>query len=175
VKRGRPAGGRTASDPADARVTLAAVAGAHGVAGEVRLKLFAESVDSLKRHKRLFACDRPLTLAAVRPGSGGAIARFAELSDRDSAEALRGALLSVPRSELPPLDEGEYYHADLIGLACEAADGTPLGTVVTVENFGAGDLLEIERPGGKRALIPFREGIADLADGRIVADPAFLA
>jgi 16S rRNA processing protein RimM len=88
---------------------------------------------------------------------------------------LRGQLLSVPRTELPPLDAGEYYHADLIGLACQGADGTPLGTVVAVENFGAGDLLEIERPNGMRALIPFRDGVADLRDGRIVADPAFLA
>jgi 16S rRNA processing protein RimM len=81
----------------------------------------------------------------------------------------------VPRGELPPLGEDEYYHSDLIGLPCVDAEGAELGTVVAVENFGAGDLLEIERPGGKRALIPFRPGIADLADGRITADPAFLA
>lgn len=157
------------------RVTLAAVAGAHGVGGEVRLKLFAESLDSLKRHRRLFADARTLTLEAIRPGSAGAIARFAEIGDRNAAEALRGQLLSVPRDELPPLGAGEYYHADLIGLPCVDAAGAPLGTVVAVENFGAGDLLEIERPDGKRALTPFRPGIADLADGRIVADPAFLA
>ncbi len=175
MTKGRPAGGRPASDTAEARVTLAAVAGAHGVGGELRLKLFGEGLDSLKRHKRLFAGERPLTLETVRPGSGGAIARFEEIADRDAAEALRGALLSVPRAELPPLEAGEYYHADMIGLACEGADGTPLGTVVAVENFGAGELLEVERPNGKRALIPFRDGIADLVDGRIVADPAFLA
>jgi 16S rRNA processing protein RimM len=157
------------------RVILAAVAGAHGVGGEVRLKLFAESLDSLKRHKRLFADGRTLTLEAVRPGSAGAIARFAEIGDRNAAEALRGQFLSVPRDELPPLGAGEYYHADLIGLPCVDAAGAPLGNVTAVENFGAGDLLEIERPDGKRALIPFRPGIADLADGRIVADPAFLA
>ena len=159
----------------EALVTLAAVAGAHGVRGEVRLKLFAESLDSLGRHQRLFADGRALTLEALRPCAGGAIARFAEIADRDSAEALRGALLAVPRSELPPLDEGEYYHSDLIGLPCETEAGEPLGTIVAVENFGAGDLLEVEGSGGKRALIPFRDGIADLKDGRIVADPAFLA
>ncbi len=175
MKSGGPAGGRPGSDAAQDRVTLAAVAGAHGVGGELRLKLFAESLDSLKRHKRLFAGERALTLTAIRPGSGGAIARFGEIADRDAAEALRGTLLSVPRAELPPLDEGEYYYADLVGLACEDAEGTPLGTVVAVENFGAGDLLEIERPNGKRALIPFRDGIADLVEGRIVADAAFLA
>ena len=159
----------------ETHVTLAAVAGAHGVHGEVRLKLFAESLDSLSRHARLFAGGQALTLKALRPGGGGGIARFAEVADRASAEALRGALLTVPRAELPPLDDDEYYHSDLIGLACETEAGEPLGTVVGVENFGAGDLLEVERPDGKRALIPFRDGIADLEDGRIVADPVFLA
>jgi 16S rRNA processing protein RimM len=160
---------------AEPLVTLAAVAGAHGVGGEVRLKLFARDLDSLKRHERLMAGDRVLTLISVRPGSAGAIARFAEVADRAAAEALRGQLLAVPRSALPALEEGEYYHADLIGLLCEGADGAPLGAVVAVEHYGAGDLLEIEKPDGKRALIPFRPGIADLADGKVIADPAFLA
>lgn len=157
------------------QVILAAVAGAHGVGGEVRLKVFADSLDSLMVHKRLFAGERMLTLKSVKPGSNGAIARFAEIADRGAAEALRGQALSVPRDELPALAEGEYYHADLIGLTCVDAAGAPLGIVIAVENFGAGDLLEIERPDGKRALIPFRPGIADLADGGILADPAFLA
>ena len=160
---------------AEPRVTLAAVAGAHGVRGEVRLKLFSQSLASLERHQRLFAGERALTLLDVRAGGGGAVARFAEIGDRNAAEALRGQLLSVPRSELPALGEGEYYHSDLIGMPCESEAGKPLGTVVAVENFGAGDLLEIERPNGKRALIPFRPGVADLEDGRILIDPAFLA
>jgi 16S rRNA processing protein RimM len=159
----------------ESRVILAAVAGAHGVGGEVRLKLFAEGVESLKRHKTLLAGDRPLTLKSVKPASVGAIARFAEIADRAAAEALRGQLLGVPRAALPPLEDGEYYHADLIGLRCESETGEPLGTIVAVENYGAGDLLEIARPDGKRALIPFRPGIADLEEGRVVADPAFLA
>jgi 16S rRNA processing protein RimM len=156
-------------------VALAAVAGAHGVGGEVRLKLFAESFDSLRRHRQLFAGSRALTLASLRGGKGDPIARFAEIGDRAAAEALRGQILSVPRSALPPLDEGEYYHADLIGLACVSPAGELLGAVVAVENFGAGDLLEVERPNGTRALVPFRKGIADLEESRIVADPAFLA
>jgi 16S rRNA processing protein RimM len=160
---------------AEPEVTLAAVAGAHGIGGEVRLKLFAEGLESLKRHKKLQAGDRTLTLKSVKPGSAGAIARFAEIGDRAAAEALRGTLLTVPRSALPPLGEGEYYHADLIGLPCQSESGEPLGTVVAVENFGAGDLLEIERADGKRALVPFRPGIADVEEGRVVADPAFLA
>ena len=157
------------------QIILAAVAGAHGVGGEVRLKLFAEGLESLKRHKTLLAGDRPLTVKSIRPGSAGAIARFAEIADRGAAEALRGSLLGVPREALPALDKGEYYHADLIGLPCVDPEGGALGEVVAVENFGAGDLLEVERPDGKRALIPFRSGIADLVDGRIVADAAFLA
>jgi 16S rRNA processing protein RimM len=160
---------------AEPQVILAAVAGAHGVGGEVRLKLFAEGLDSLRRHERLFAGERALTLKSVKAGSAGAIVRFAEISDRGAAEALRGQLLTVPRSTLPSLDEGEYYYADLVGLPCESGSGELLGTVVAVENYGAGDLLEIERPDGKRALIPFRPGIADLSEGRVVADPAFLA
>ena len=159
----------------EAQVTLAAVAGAHGIGGEVRLKLFADSLDSVKQHERLFAGERVLTLVSLRPGGGGAIARFAEIPDRNAAEALRGQLLSIPRSELPPLAEGEYYHADLIGLPCESQEGAPLGTVVDIQNFGAGDIIEIERPDGKRAMIPFRAGIADLRGDRIVADPICLA
>ena len=160
---------------AEPRIILAAIAGAHGIGGEVRLKVFAEGLDSLKRHKLLYAGERALTLESVRPGSAGAIARFAGICDRTQAEALRGALLGVPRAALPPLADGEYYHADLLGLACVSAAGEILGTVVGVENFGAGDLLEIERPDGKRALVPFRPGVADLEAGRVVADPAFLA
>ena len=156
-------------------VVLAAVTGPHGVRGEVRLKLFTESLDNLMRHKRLFAGERPLTLAKIGPGRDGAIARFSEIADRSAAEALRGQSLSVPRSELPPLGEGEYYHADLIGLPCEDEQGAPLGTVTGVENYGAGDLIEVERPDGSRALVPFRDGVARLEQGRIVADPVFLA
>jgi 16S rRNA processing protein RimM len=156
------------------QVALAAVAGAHGIGGEVRLKLFAESADSLKRHKQVRVGERVLTLAALK-GDRTPIARFAEVSDRTAAEALRGRLVTVPRSALPPLEEGEYYHADLIGLPCESSSGEPLGTVVAVEDFGAGDILEIEKPDGRRTMVPFRPGVADLVEGRIVADPEFLA
>jgi 16S rRNA processing protein RimM len=155
-------------------VTLAAIAGAHGISGEVRLKLFAESADSLKRHEQVRVGDRLLTLVSLRAG-GEPIARFAEVKDRSAAEALRGLLVAVPRESLPPLGEGEYYHSDLIGLACVTVQDEPLGTVVGVENFGAGDILEIEKPDGRRAMLPFRAGIADLVNGRIVADPEFLA
>ena len=157
------------------QVTLAAIAGAHGISGEVRLKLFAESIDSLRRHQAVQVGDRRLTLKSVKPGAGAAIARFAEIGDRTAAEGLRGQVLTVPRSALPPLEEGEYYHADLIGMACESAAGEPLGSVVAVENFGAGDIVEIEQPNGRRTMVPFRPGVADLAGGKLVVDPLFLA
>ncbi len=137
---------------AERTVTLAAIAGAHGVTGEVRLKLFAESLDSLRRHKSYNG--GALTLKSLRAHKGGAIARFAEIGDRNAAEALRGQLLTVPRSELPPLGEGEYYHSDLIGLRCISTDSTEVGICIAVENFGAGDILEIEKPDGKRFMVP---------------------
>lgn len=153
-------------------VTLAVIIGAHGVAGEVRLKLFAESVDSLKAHKSFN--DGALTLKFVRPGNNGAIARFAEIPDRTTAERLRGTELSVPRDALPPLEPGEYYHADLIGLPCISTDGEDLGLCVAVENFGAGDVIEIERPGGKRFMVPMKPEAVPEWGERIVIDAVFV-
>ena len=157
------------------RVALAAVAGAHGVKGELRLKLFADSVESLARHSRLYVGGRELALKDIKDGGKTAIARFEGISDRSAAEALRGSLVEIDRDKLPPLEEGEYYHADMIGLTCVDDAGKPVGTVIAVENFGAGDLLEVERPDGKRSLIPFRDPVARLDGERIVIDPEFLA
>ena len=165
--RGRATGGE--------RIALAAVAGAHGVKGELRLKLFTDSIDSLKCHSTLFIGGAERKLQSVRPGPSGAVARFDGIADRSAAEGLRGSLVEIDRSALPPLEEGEYYHSDLIGLSCVDNEGKPVGTVVAVENYGAGDLLEVERADGKRSLIPFRPGIADFAGGRIRLDPEFLA
>ena len=142
----------------DQPVTLAAVIGAHGIAGEVRLKLFGEGVATLRRFRAFN--DSSLTVSALRDdGKGGAIARFAEISGREAAERLRGTALTVPRALLPALAEGEYYHADLIGLRAVSTEGAELGTCVAVANFGAGDVLEIERPAvegkpGKRFMVP---------------------
>lgn len=155
-------------------VILAAVVGAHGIKGEVRLKLFAENVESLRQHRSVSVGGRPLTLLSVK-GEGTPVARFAEISDRTAAEMLRGQTLTVPRAALPPLEEGEYYHADLIGLPCEGPDGAFLGTVKAVENFGAGDIIEIEKPDGKLSMAPLKPGAADIGDGKIVVDPLFLA
>ena len=160
---------------ADKRVALAAVAGAHGVKGEVRLKLFSDSAASLASHKKLFVGGAEHRLLSVRDGGKTAVARFQGVADRTAAEALRGQLVEVDRGALPPLEEGEYYHADLVGLQCFDREGQEIGTVVAVENFGAGDLLEVELPDGRKSLIPFRDGIADLVDGRILLDPEVLA
>jgi 16S rRNA processing protein RimM len=157
------------------RIALAAVAGAHGVKGELRLKLFSDSVESLSAHEKLYVGGAERRLLAVRDSGKMAVARFEGIGDRSGAEALRGALVEVDRSALPPLGEGEYYHADLIGLMAIDGANNPIGTVIAVENYGAGDLLEIELPGGKRSLIPFKPGIAHLEAGRIVVDREFLA
>lgn len=132
-------------------VTLAVVTSAHGVAGEVRLKLFTEDLSAY----RSFNGGR-LTLKSLRDGSNGAIARFAEIADRNAAEALRGTELTVPRSALPPLGEGEYYHVDLIGLTVATDAGAPVGKIVAVENFGAGDIIEVEQSDGRRVMVPVR-------------------
>ena len=154
-------------------VTLAAVTGAHGVGGEVRLKLFGEGVAALRRYRAFN--DSSLTLEKLKDdGKGGAIARFAEVGDRTAAERLRGTALTVPRSALPPLGEGEYYHADLIGLPAVSDSGEALGTCIAVDNFGAGDVLEIQRPAiegkpGKRFMVPMRvEAVPEWDEERLV-------
>jgi len=161
----------------DRPVTLAAIAGAHGVAGEVRLKLFSEGVATLKRHlnRENGFNGGTLTLTALRDdGKGGAIARFAQCIDRNAAEALRGTLLTVPRSTLPPLGAGEYYHADLIGLPAVSDDGTALGTCIAVDNFGAGDVLEVRRPDGKSFMVPMRaEAVPEWDADRLVITAAW--
>jgi 16S rRNA processing protein RimM len=157
------------------RIALAAVAGAQGVKGELRLKVFSDSIESLSRHGMLYVGGVERRVLAVRDSGKTAGARFEGIYDRSAAEALRGSLVEVDRATLPALEEGEYYHADLIGLEAIDRDGNRIGTVAAVENYGAGDLLEVELPNGKRSLIPFRTGIADLDGGKIVLDPAFLA
>lgn len=151
-------------------VTLAVIIGAHGVTGEVRLKLFTEDVDGVKAHKSFN--DGALTLKSVRPGNN-IIARFAEITDRNAAEAARGTELTVPREALPPLGEGEYYHADLIGLPCVSTTGEDLGVCVAIENFGAGDVIEVQRPDGKRFMVPMKlEAVPEWGE-RIVIDAGF--
>lgn len=151
----------------DAPVTLAVITGAHGVTGEVRLKLFTDDLSGYKSFN-----GGSLTLKSLRNG----IARFAEVSDRNAAERLRGTELTVPRSALPPLEEGEYYHADILGLACVSTTGEALGIVVAIDDFGAGDVIEIERPDKKRFMVPMRaEAVPEWDGERLVVDEAFIS
>ena len=137
----------------DKPLTLAAVTGAHGVTGEVRLKLFGEGIDALRPHKSFN--EGALTLVKIRSDNkGGAIARFAEATDRTSAEQLRGTALSVPREALPDLAEDEFYFSDLIGLSVVTDKGDTVGRVCAVKNFGATDIVEIERPDGTTFMVP---------------------
>lgn len=150
----------------DRPVVLAVITGAHGVGGEVKLKLFTDDLSAYKRFN-----DGALTMRSLR----GLIARFAEIPDRTAAERLRGTTLTVPRGMLPPLGEGEYYHADLIGLPVVSTDGADLGHVAAIENFGAGDILEIERPDKKRFMVPMRPDAVPEWGERVVIDAAFAA
>ena len=128
----------------------------------MKLKFFT---DDLGRYRTFN--DGALTISALR----GPIARFAEVADRTAAEALRGTMLTVPRADLPPLEEGEFYHADLIGLPVVTPDGTSIGRVAAVENFGAGDVVEIERPDGKTFMVPLRpEAVPEWNDERLILD-----
>lgn len=150
----------------DKPVTLAVVIGAHGVTGEVRLKLFTGDLAPYRSFN-----GGTLTVKSLRNG----IARFAEIADRSAAEALRGTELTVPRSALPTLGDGEYYHADLIGLPCVSPSGDALGHVVAIDNFGAGDVIEIERPDGKRFMVPMRpEAVPEWNTEKLVIDAAFV-
>ena len=150
----------------DAPVTLAVITGAHGVTGEVRLKLFANDLSGYRSFN-----GGSLTVKSLRNG----IARFAEVPDRNAAERLRGTELTVPRSALPPLEEGEYYHTDLLGLPVVSTTGDPLGIVIAIDDFGAGDVIEVERPDKKRFMVPMNpQAVPEWNDERLVVDEAFV-
>ena len=157
----------------DRPVTLAAVTGAHGVTGEVRLKLLGEGFADLKPHKSFNG--GTLTVHKLRDdGKGGAIARFAEVTDRTAAEKLRGTVLTVARNALPPLEEGEFYHSDLLDLPVVTDAGEFIGRVCAVENFGATDIVEIEKPDGARFMVPLTaQAVPEWNAERLVVDRAF--
>lgn len=155
----------TAAPRSKRNVLIAAVIGAHGLKGEVKLKLFAAEP---MRYPVLHAKDgRVFTLKDMR----GDVARLAEISDRNAAEELKGLELFVAREALPAAAENEYYHADLIGLAAMDQEDRVIGTVKAIHNYGAGDIIEIARGEGDTLMLPFARDfvpLVDLAGGRVV-------
>ena len=155
-------------------IQVGRVAGAFGVRGEVRITSFTAEPAALLDYKDLRREDGSigLTLLSGRPAKGGVVARAREIETREHAEALRGLKLFIPRAELPEPDEDEFYVTDLIGLSVETADGAPLGTIKAVQDFGAGDLLEVAPvEGGATWYLPFtREAVPEvrLAEGKVV-------
>ncbi|MCX7285470.1 MAG: ribosome maturation factor RimM [Novosphingobium sp.] len=129
-----------------------------------------EGAGALKRYRAFN--DSALTVVALRDdGKGGAIARFAEVADRTAAEKLRGTALTVPRASLPPLAPGEYYYADLIGLPVVSTEGAALGECIAVDNFGAGDVIEVRKADGKKFMVPMKlEAVPEWTDERIVIE-----
>jgi 16S rRNA processing protein RimM len=174
----RPSRRTHGGDPAATakQVCVGIVTGPQGVGGAVRIKSFTARPEDIAAYGPLGdeTGRRHLELRLLGTAKGVLIARLSGVEDRDRAEALRGMRLYLPRAALPPPDADEYYHADLIGLAAVLGDGTPLGHVRAVHDFGAGDTLEIERPRAPPAMVPFTRAvvpIVDIAAGRLVVDP----
>src|SRR5262245_35447039 len=158
------------------RVLVGAIAGAHGVRGQLRIKSFTDDPAAVAAYGPVSdeSGQRTFKLIVTGQAKGGVIARIDGIADRTAAEALRGLRLYVERAVLPPPQTGEYYRADLTGLRAELADGTLYGRIASVEDYGAGDILEIERPDGTTEMLPFTDRIVpevDLAAGRVVVDP----
>jgi 16S rRNA processing protein RimM len=156
------------------RVCVAQIGGAHGIRGEVKLKSFTADPMAVKDYGLLEREDggASLEIETVRPAKTHLVVRFRGVSDRDAAERLTNVKLFVPRERLPPPAADEFYHADLIGLPAMMADGTEVGTIVAVHDFGAGNILELRLPaGGTTIMLPFSEACVpgvDIAGGRII-------
>lgn len=156
-------------------VCLGAIAGAWGVQGAVRLKSFCAEPAAIAGYGPLVTEDgRSFGVKLLKPVAGGLAARLTGVTTREQAEALKGTRLHATRERLPELGDDEYYHADLIGLEVVDTGGAVLGRVRSVNDHGAGDILEIAAPGGREILLPFTRAVVptvDIAAGRIVADP----
>ncbi len=148
-----------ASNDSDERVLVGRVTGAHGLKGEVKIAAFTAEPEDVAAYGPLTTADgsRAVEIASLRNAGGGTVvARLRGIADRNEAERLRGTELFVARALLPPAGADEYYQSDLIGLAAISPDGDALGEIVAVQNFGAGDLLELlPSSGGQTELIPF--------------------
>ena len=155
---------------------VAVVAGAHGLRGAFRLRCFTERPEDVAAYGPVFAKsgERLFELEVIGAARGGVLARAGGIGDRDAAEALRGTELFVPRSALPELAPDEFYYSDLEGMEALRPDGSRFGVVHGVENFGAGDLIEVRAENGQRLSLPFtRETVPtiDLERRRLVVQP----
>lgn len=160
----------------DKLIQVARVAGAFGVRGELRITTFTEDPMSLGAFKSLLRQDGSpaLTLTSARPVKGGVVARAKEIETREQAEAARGLRLFIPREALPAPEEDEFYLTDLIGAVVETPAGERLGEVKSVQDFGAGDLLEVQPASGPSWWLPFtRDNVPEvrLAEGKLIAIP----
>jgi len=159
------------------RVCVAQIGAAHGVRGEVRLWTFTTDPMAVTQYGPLESEDgkRSFEISTVRPAKGHLVARLKGVDDRNAAELLTNTRLFVPRERLPQTEsDDEFYHADLIGLRVEDANGNEIGAVIGVHNFGAGDILEIQPPGGGAMMLPFTETVVpevDIKGGRLVVVP----
>ncbi len=158
----------------DPRILLGHISTAHGIRGEVLIKSYTADPADIAAYGPLSDAggNRTFALSNVRVVKKGVIARIDGITDRNAAEALRGTELFVERDRLPEPDEDEVYHADIIGLTASRTDGSEVGEIVAVQNFGAGDLLEIRLAGKRRTeFVPFSKDFVpdlDIAAGRII-------
>ena len=158
-----------------APICVARIGAAHGVRGAVKLWTFTEDPFAVKEYGPLMTKDgaRQFEVTHVREAKDHLVATLKGVTTRDDAERLNGLELYVARDKLPETDEGEYYHADLIGLAAVTTTDEPLGRVAAIHNFGAGDIIEIAPPQGPPLLLPFTNAVVptvDLAGGRVVIE-----
>ena len=154
-------------------VMLAAVIGAHGLKGEVKVKTFTATPGAIARYGALHdAQGTKFEIARVDPGNKGeAVVAFKHVTSRNDAEKLKGTELFVARAVLPDAGEEEFYHADLVGLRAEDGEGHAIGIVAAILNFGAGDVIVIKLPDDDELLLPFSREVVpsiDFANGRVV-------
>ena len=158
-----------------APICVARIGAAHGVRGAVKLWTFTEDPLAVQTYGPLITKDgsRQFEVATAREAKGHLVATLKGVATREEAERLNGIELYVARDKLPATDDDEYYHADLIGLAAVTAGDAPLGRVIAIHNFGAGDIIEIAPPHGPTLLLPFTNAVVptvDLAAGRVVIE-----
>jgi 16S rRNA processing protein RimM len=158
-----------------APICVARIGAAHGVRGAVKLWTFTEDPLAVRHYGPLTTKDgtRQFEVTHAREARDHLVATLKGIATREEAERLNGVELYIARDKLPETDEGEYYHADLIGLAAVTAADVPIGRVIAIHNFGAGDIIEIAPPHGATLLLPFTNAVVptvDLAGGRVVIE-----